>query len=156
MPHHSCVIQLPLRTFIPVGIYSYVGDEFNLWGNGKDKGWHLCGAAVTWGHSMGRQWVKILLLEVTRQREETKDTQWTWPENRDKHRGVRDAGDRGSRQRNSGKETRPEMSVPFSAARFNLLNTTPGQNNVRFVSNFITNQNLILAWRRRDERRDRF
>lgn len=31
-PYHSCVIQLPLRTFILLGIYSYVHDEFNLWG----------------------------------------------------------------------------------------------------------------------------
>lgn len=61
-----------------------------------------------------------------------------------------------SSQRNGRKEMRPGMSVPFSAAHFNLLHTTPGQNNVRFVSNFITNQNLILAWRRRDEQRDRF
>lgn len=62
----------------------------------------------------------------------------------------------GSSQGSRGKEMRPGMPVPFSAARFNLLNTAPGQNNVRFVSNFITNQNLILAWRRRDEQRDRF
>lgn len=58
--------------------------------------------------------------------------------------------------RETRKETRPRMSLPFSAAHFNLLNAAPGQNNVRFVSNFITNQNLILVWRRRDEQRDRF
>lgn len=36
-PHHSCVIQLPPRTFILLGIYSYVHDEFNLWGNVRDS-----------------------------------------------------------------------------------------------------------------------
>lgn len=102
--------------------------------------------------------------EGLRQREGTKDTQWTWPESSNKHRGVRDAGcwyagwhagmqeTEGTSQRNSKKET---MSLPFSAAHFNLLNAKPGQNNVRFVSNFMTNKNLILACRR-DEQRDRF
>lgn len=36
-PHHSCVIQLPPRTFILLGIYSYAHDEFNLWGNVRDS-----------------------------------------------------------------------------------------------------------------------
>lgn len=64
-PHHSCVIQLPPRTFIPVGIYSYDGDEFNLWGNGRDR--DDTRVVLPWrGDSTAREWVKILLLEVTR------------------------------------------------------------------------------------------
>lgn len=66
-PHHSCVIQLPPRAFIRLGIYSYV--QFvrkckGQWGS-------LCDPAVTWGHSDGREpsgwreWVKVLLVKVT-------------------------------------------------------------------------------------------
>lgn len=116
-PHHSCVIQLPPRTFIPVGIYSCVGDEFNLRGNGRDKGWHPRGAAVTWGHSTGSQGVKILLLEVTREREGTKDTQWTWPESRDKtqkSRGCRRQRGAMGRRRGQGCQCHFQLLVLIS------------------------------------------
>lgn len=42
-------------------------------------------------------------------------------------------------------ETAPQRALPFSGAHSNLQHAKPGQNIVRFVSNFITNQNIILA-----------
>lgn len=54
------------------------------------------------------------------------------------------------KERQQGMQPRP--ALPFPNAYCNLQNAKPGQNVVRFVSNIIANQSIILASRRGDER----
>lgn len=121
----------------------------------KGQGWHARGAAVTWGQHCEGMGENPSAWGDQRGLGKGKGARTPSEDEHKAKTSIQLSGMQDS-QGNSGEETRPGMSVPFPAAHFNLLNTTPGQNNVRFVSNFIANQNLILACRRSDEQRDRF
>lgn len=113
-PHHSCVIQLPPRTFILLGIYSYAHDEFNLWGNVRDSDgtratllW--CEDTVVEGSQAAREsrWKPFLTRwhKGLGQREKTEGH--AEQESSGKQRGVGGAGGGGSRpeKERGGEET---------------------------------------------------
>lgn len=133
-PHHSCVIQLPPRTFILLGIYSYVHDEFNLWGNVRDSDgtramllWRedtaVEGSQAAGGSgwkSFSSRWCKGL-----GQRKGPRRLRGAWAQRSKKAvasrevSGVRETET--TEQRSSGKERRPVDVTARDAAIFRCL-----------------------------------
>lgn len=70
--------------------------------------------------------------------------------------GPRKVQGRRSRGKERQQGMQPRPALPFPNAYCNLQNVKPGQNVVRFVSNIIANQSIILASRRGDEQRGCF